>query len=246
MRCCLLRPAAGPSALPPLRGPPHSQGGRQAHGGTKGVSYNGGPRNASPRPRRSSPDSCSFPDMGGQMTAGVYGHLCRGVALPHGVPRQNGCTAGPFRPCTCPGPSRQLPGSGTKGRGVPRGAAPRIYSLPSSAPASAGAFSRGAAVLSGASSSSSRSSMRLPVWPPSSTRSKPTTCAPSSRRTSMTPMVARPLLRTSSTPMRTTLLAEVSMMRPSLSRTGMAPTTGPVLDVTLKLMMPLPPRDCRR
>ena len=62
----------------------------------------------------------------------------------------------------------------------------------------------------------------------------------------MTPMVARPLLRTSSTPMRTTLLAEVSMMRPSLSRTGMAPTTGPVLDVTLKLMMPLPPRDCRR
>ena len=62
MRCCLLRPAAGPSSLSPLRGPPCRQGGRPAHGGTKGVSYNGGPRNASPRPRRSSPDSCSVPD----------------------------------------------------------------------------------------------------------------------------------------------------------------------------------------
>lgn len=89
MRCCLLRPAAGPSSLPPLRGRPCSQGGRPAHGGTKGVSYNGGPRNASPRPRRSSPDACPVPDRAPEDAR---------PGLPRLVPgrgRSGGCRRGP-------------------------------------------------------------------------------------------------------------------------------------------------------
>ncbi len=62
-------------------------------------------------------------------------------------------------------------------------------------------------------------------------------------RTRRTPWVARPWVRLiSPTPMRMTLLVEVSMTISSLSWTMTAPMTSPVLAVTRMLITPLPPR----
>lgn len=52
--------------------------------------------------------------------------------------------------------------------------------------------------------------------------------------------------RISSTPIRMILLVEVSSTSASSSSTDLAPMTGPVFGVTLKLMIPFPPRLCTR
>ncbi len=59
---------------------------------------------------------------------------------------------------------------------------------------------------------------------------------------SFTPCVLRPIIDTSDTAIRTTMLSCVMIIRSSPSRTAFTATTSPVRSVSFMLMMPTPPR----
>src|SRR5687768_172387 len=87
------------------------------------------------------------------------------------------------------------------------------------------------------------------AWPRSSsftTRATPCSLSPASRFMTRTPWVFRPITRIPSTGTRMMTPLCVIIMSSSSGMTSLSATITPVLSVTLKVMIPLPPRRCTR